>query len=113
MHKRLLVAFLVLLGALYEGPVRSQTMPTVRIGLNQNAATVSVRAASPFTIQQNRTRTAKFTIVTVLDPAATGVITPTNLQYRTLVEIEGGKLIVLPKTEKVRIEPGVAIEFDN
>jgi stage II sporulation protein D len=53
-------------------------------------------------------------MVLSLDPAATGVITPANLQYRTLVEVEGGKLIVLPKTERVRIDPGgVPIEFDN
>src|SRR5262245_12399304 len=114
MYKRLLVALLVLLGALYEGPVRSQTVPTVRIGLNQNAAIVIVRAASPFIVQQNRSRTAKFTMLLSRHPAATGVITPANLQYRTLVEVEGGKLIVLPKTERVRIDPGgVAIEFDN
>jgi stage II sporulation protein D len=114
MRKRFLVAFLLLLGALTEGPVRSQTAPFVRIGLNQNAATVSLRSATAFTIQQNRTRTAKFTAVLALDPAASGVITSANLQYRTLVEIDGGKLIVVPKNEKVRIESnGSPIEFDN
>src|SRR5438046_1579127 len=93
---------------------QAQNEPTVRIGLNQNAAAVSLRAANPFTIQQNRTRTAKFSMVLALDPAASGAVTKASLQYRTLVELDGGKLIVLPKNGKVRIDAGdVPIEFDN
>ena len=114
MRKRLILALLLIAGALYERPVRSQTAPTVRIGLAQNAATVSVRAAGPFTIQQNRTRTAKFSMVLALDPAASGVLTPANLQYRTVVELDGGKLIVLPKSARTTIDAGtVPIEFEN
>ena len=113
MRKRFVVALLLMVGALYERPVRSQTAPTVRIGLNQSAPTVSLRAASPFTIQQNRTRNAKFTIVLALDPAAAGALSKSNLQYRTLVELDGGKLIVLPRGGKIRIDAGVPIEFDN
>jgi stage II sporulation protein D len=114
MRKRFVLALLVIVGALYERPVRSQTAPTVRIGLTQNSATVTLRASNAFTIQQNRTRTAKFTMVLALDPAATGPLTTSNLQYRALVEVEGGKLIVLPKGAKTQIEPGSApIEFDN
>jgi len=112
--RRLVVLLLLTVGALYERPVRSQTAPTVRIGLNQNASTVTLRAASPFTIQQNRTRTAKFTTVLAIDPAATGVLTSANLQYRTLIELDGSRLIVLPKGGKTQVDAGdVPIEFDN
>src|SRR5262245_3063648 len=113
MRKRLVVALFLTAGALCERPVRSQTVPTVRIGLTQNASTVTVRAATAFTIQQNRTRTAKFTPVLALDPAATAAVTSANLQYRTLIELDGGRLIVLPKGSKIQIDAGVPIEFDN
>ena len=117
MRKRIVWLLLLLLtvGALSERAVRSQAAPTVRIGLNQNASTVSLRASSPFVIQQNQTRTAKFTLVVSLDPKAGGALTKADLQYLTLVELDGGKLIVVPKGERVRIDPpgGVPIEFDN
>jgi peptidoglycan hydrolase-like amidase len=114
MRKRFVLACLLIVGALYERPVRSQTAPTVRIGLTQSAPTVSIRAANQFTVQQNRTRTAKFTMVLSVDPAANGVLTAANLQYRTLVEVDGGKIIILPKGAKTQIDAGsVPIEFDN
>jgi len=114
MRKRVVLALLLTVGAFYERPVRSQAVPTVRIGLTQNAATVSLRAANAFTIQQNRTRTAKFTPVLALDPAATATVTSANLQYRTLIEVDGGRLIVLPKGAKIQIDAGaVPIEFDS
>jgi stage II sporulation protein D len=94
---------------------QAQNEPTVRIGLTQNAQTVSLRSSTPFNIDQNRTRTAKFTMVVALDPAASGALTKANLQYRTLVEIDGGKLIALPKNGRVRIDPpgDTPVEFDN
>src|SRR5215813_10394573 len=114
MRKRVVLALLLTVGAFYERPVRSQTAPTVRIGLTQNSATVTLRAANGFTIQQNRTRTAKFTPVLALDPAATATMTSANLQYRTLIELDGGRLIVLPKGTKTQIDTGgTPIEFDN
>jgi peptidoglycan hydrolase-like amidase len=114
MRKRFVAALLLVFGALYQSPVRSQTAPVVRIGLSQTAATVTLRAAAPFTIQQNRTRSAKFTMVLSLDPAAAGAVTPANLQYRTLVEIDGGKLIVVPRGTKTEIDTGgTPIEFEN
>ena len=63
MRRRILLAFLLTIGAFYERSARAQIPPTVRIGLTQNAATVSLRSADDFTIQQNRTRTAKFSMV--------------------------------------------------
>jgi len=113
MRKRFLVAALVIFGAIYT-PVRSQTPPTVRIGLTQNAATVTLRSANAFTVQQTRTRSAKFTMVLAVDPAFTGALTSADLQHRTIVEVDGGRVFVLPKTARTQIEPGgTPIEFDN
>jgi peptidoglycan hydrolase-like amidase len=114
MRKRFVLASLLILGALFERPVRSQTAPTVRIGLTQNAATVTIRAAAAFTIQQVRTRSAKFTMALSVDPAAAGALTTASVQYRTLVEVDGGRLFVLPRATRTPIETGGApIEFDN
>src|SRR5437773_1793216 len=116
MRKRIAVALLLIIGALCERPGRSQTVPTVRIGLTQNAPTVSILSAQTFTVQQNQTRTAKFTMVVALDPVAGNrVLTRADLQYRPIVEIDGGRIVVVPKNEKVRIDlPGNAgIEVDN
>src|SRR6476620_4177811 len=114
MRKRVILALFLILGAISGPPARSQTVPTVRIVLSQNAATVTLRAASAFTIQQNRTRTAKFTMVLALDPAATGTVPNSSLQYRTLVEVDGGRLIVLPRNAKTAIDAGdVPLEYDN
>src|SRR5262245_11030083 len=114
MRKRFAVALLLLAGTLPVRTVRSQTVPTVRIGLTQSAMSVALRAATAFTIQQDRTRTAKFTMVLSLDPASSGPLTRANLQYRSLIELDGGRLIVLPRGGKVRIDTGGApVEFEN
>lgn len=116
MRKRILLAFLVTVGALYQDTARSQTVPTIRIGLTQNAATVSLRSSDDFTIQQNRTRAAKFSMILSVDTSTSNrSLTKADLQYRALVEIDGGKILVLPKTERIRIEPkgNNPIEVDN
>src|SRR5215471_11975035 len=113
MRKRFLIAFLLIVSGVCGPPVRSQTAPIVRIGLTQNSATVTIRSASAFTVQQNRTRSAKFTMVLALDPAAS-TVTKANLDYRMLVEVDGAKVVVLPKNSKVRNDAvGVPVEFDN
>jgi stage II sporulation protein D len=112
--RRLVVGCLLIAGALWERPVRSQTAPTVRIGISQNAASVTIRSTVPFSIQQNRTRSAKFTNVLTLDPAVARTLTRSDLRYRTLVELDNGKLIVLPQGARTSIDAGgVPIEFDN
>src|SRR6516165_8972033 len=110
MRRLVFVALLLMISR-----AQAQNEPTVRIGLTQSAATVSLRANTAFSIQQNRTRTAKFTMVLALDPAAAGAVTKADLQYRILVELDGGKLIVLARNSKVRVNvPGdVPIEFEN
>ena len=66
--RQLLLAALLLVA----GVVQPQKEPTVRIGLNQNAATVMIRSASAFTVEQRTTRSATFASVLAIDPAATG-----------------------------------------
>jgi stage II sporulation protein D len=89
-------------------------MPTVRIGLAQNAASVFVRSVNAFTIQQNPTRTARFTMVLALDPAAGGTLAKSDLQYRVIVELDGGRVIVQPTGTRTTIDTGGApIEFDS
>src|SRR5262245_6147636 len=114
MRLRFVLALFLTTGTLAERPAQSQSASTVRIGLTQSASSVTIRGASAFTIQQNRTRTAKFTSVLALDPAASGTLTNSNLQYRTLVELDGGKLIALPRGVRTQIEPSSGtLEFDN
>src|SRR5215208_6965689 len=78
----------------------------VRIGLDQNASAVTLRSDKAFTVQQTSTRTARFTTVLSVgaDPA-NRALNRADLRYRMLVELDGGKLFVLPTTTKVRIEP--------
>src|ERR1041385_8953233 len=116
MRRRILFSCLVAVVALSTRSVRAQNPVNIRIGLTQNAATVSIRSADDFTIQQNRTRTARFSMVLTVDPSASNrVLTRNDLQYRALVEIDGGRILVLPSTPRVRIEPrnNALIEFDN
>ena len=92
-----------------------QTEPVVRIGLSQTASTVNVRSSVPFRIRQNTTRSAKFTTAITVDAASSNrVFDKADLQYRTIIELDNGKLLVLPTSVNVRIETmGTPIEVDN
>ncbi len=95
-------------------PPSQNNDPIVRIGLNQSAASVTIKSAQPFQIDQNPTRSAKFSSVLALDPAAGGVIRKESLQYRMLIELDGGKVLVQPLNNKIRIDSaGGRLEFDN
>src|SRR5688500_6871980 len=83
--RQLLVAVPLLLAGVSQ-PARE---PTVRIGLNQNAATVTIRSASPFTVEQRTTRSATFASVLAVDPGASAALKKTDLRYRTTVELDG------------------------
>src|SRR5215471_15934334 len=90
-----------------------QAEPTVRIGLTQSATTVTIRAAQPFQVEQNPTRSAKFSSALAVDSDAK-TIKKEDVQYRMLVELDGGKLLVFPMTSRIRIEsPSGRAEFDN
>src|SRR6476646_5047656 len=84
------------------------TEPAVRIGLNQNASTVTIRSASAFTVEQRTTRSATFSTVLALDPAAGGSLKKSDLQYRTTIELDGEIILVMPSGAHVRIAPAGA-----
>lgn len=88
--------------------------PTVRIGLNQNAATVTIRSAAPFRVDQRSTRAVTFSTTLALDPASMGAaLKKSDLQYRVVAEIDGS-VIVFPAGSRVRIEPSSAwLEIDT
>jgi peptidoglycan hydrolase-like amidase len=106
--------FLVVVALLLLMPgARAQIEPTVRIGLDQNASTVTIRSANPFSVQQHRTRSATFTTALALDSGATtGTLKKSTLQRRMIVELEGDVLLVMSPGTRARIEPsGASIEI--
>src|SRR5437867_1608952 len=103
----MVISVRVMIGAL-------QSEPAVRIGLNQNAATVTIRAAQTFRVEQNPTRSAKFTAIVTVDAGKASTLKKEDLQYRMLIELDGGKLLVLPMSSKVRMDvSGSHLEYDN
>jgi stage II sporulation protein D len=93
----------------------TQRQPVVRIGLQHDASTVSLRSARPFTVQQRPTSSATFTaVVTVPAASSEGTLQKADLQYRMVVELDQGQLLVLPMGTHVRVEPADAtIEIDK
>jgi stage II sporulation protein D len=82
--------------------------PTVRIGLTQNAATVTIKSADAFTVDGRRTRSAIVASVLAVDPGRSGAVAATDLQYRVTVTLDGGVVLVMPAGARVRIEPPAA-----
>src|SRR4051812_34178001 len=104
MRKFLLGVLLIAAGFLPRA-ASSQTEPTVRIGLNQNATSVTLQSSASFRIQQHSTRSAKFSTVLALETSALNrVLQKADLRYRMVVELDNGGLLVLPMSEKVRID---------
>ena len=88
--------------------------PAVRIGLNQNAATVTIRSADPFTVEKRTTRSATFASVLAIDPTATASLKKAELKYRMTVELDGDVVLVLAPGSRVRIEPtGTPLEIET
>jgi stage II sporulation protein D len=89
--------------------------PTVRIGLNQNAPTVTVRSAVAFRVEQHTTRSATFAPVLALDAGATSrTLKTSDLQYRMTVRLDGDVLLVLPLDAHLRMEPpGAPLEIET
>ena len=109
MRSLLLGLRLLLLTAGQPAPVE----PTVRIGLTQNATTVTVKSAEPFTVEGRSTRSAVFASVLAIDAAKTGALAASELQYRVTVTLDDG-VVVLPANGRVRIEPPAApLEIDT
>lgn len=82
--------------------------PTVRIGLTQNAATVTIRSAAAFSVEGRSTRSATFASVLALAPAASGAVRKADLNYRITVELDGNVTLVLRAGARARIEPPAA-----
>ena len=100
----------VLIGAAYQPAAE----PTVRIGLTQNAATITIKSAVPFAIQQRMTRSATFASVLAIDPNASGAVAKADLRYRLTVEIDGGAVLVTAPGAHVRIEaPTAPLEIEG
>lgn len=82
--------------------------PTVRIGLDQNAATVTVRSAEPFSVSGRTTRSATVASVLAVDPDTSGAVAAKDVQYRVTVALDDGAIVVVPAGGRVRIEPPAA-----
>ena len=100
MIRKLLVAAVLVLPAL------QQSEPAVRIGIGQNAATVTVRSSQEFRVQGQPTRSARFApIISVGDAADGTVIARDQLRYRMAVELDGNRYLVVPIATHIRIQP--------
>lgn len=101
--RQMLLAILLLLSH-----AQQPSNPIVRIGLNQNAATVTLRSTETFTVAGQSTRTATFANVLAIDPAMKGPIAAADLQHRVTAKLDGDVTVVIPPGERVRIEPPAA-----
>ena len=109
--RSLLLGLLLLLVPVAQQP---SVEPTVRIGLTQNSASVTVRSAQPFTVEGRTTRSATFASVLALDPKSSGALAAADMQYRVTVTLDGGVIVVTPPEGRVRIEPSAApLEIDT
>jgi peptidoglycan hydrolase-like amidase len=113
--RKFLAAALLIIAGFIPRSASSQTEPIVRIGLNQNATAVTLRSSASFKIQQHNTRSARFTAILSIDPAALNrVVKKEDLQYRMVVELDNANLVILPLSDKIRIEPSsTPIEFEG
>jgi stage II sporulation protein D len=101
MRSLLIGALLLLVSAARQPPAE----PRVRIGLNQNAASVTIRSAEPFMVEGRSTRSATIAMVLALDAIRTGPVAASDLQSRVTVTLDDGVIIIMPAEERVRIEP--------
>ena len=76
--------------------------PMVRIGLTQNAATVTVRSAETFTVAGRMTRTATFAAVLAVDPNANGPVAAADLQNRITAKLDDDATVVMPAVARNR-----------
>ena len=108
--RQLLLAVLLILGT----SLQTGSEPIVRIGLNQNAASVTIRSAGDFTVEQRTTRSATFATTLAIDPASTGALKRADLQYRMTVTLDGDVVLIVAPGQRIRIEPPAApLEIDN
>jgi peptidoglycan hydrolase-like amidase len=108
-HFLLPIVLLLVTGA------QAQNEPIVRIGLNQNAATVTIRSATAFNVQRYRTRSATVTaVLSVGTVSAVATLKKSDLQYRTVVELDGGVVLALSPGTRIRIaSSGAPLAIEN
>jgi stage II sporulation protein D len=86
--------------------------PLVRIGLDDNAASVTIRAAREFRVQGQSARTARFTTILSLGETAAGaIVSRSDLRYRMAVELDGARYLVVPMDTHIRIQPPPAAQL--
>jgi peptidoglycan hydrolase-like amidase len=96
----------ILLATLLVSLVSVQSEPTIRIGLSQSAGTFTIRSTESFSVQQQSTRSAKFTpVLSIDDSVLSRVLGKDDLRYRMVVELDGGRYIALPLNTHVRVSP--------
>jgi len=96
----------VLLAAILLLPAIQQSEPTVRIGLDQNAATLTIRSSEEFRVQGQPARSAKFsTALTLGDTTDGAVLRKDQLRYRMVVELDGDRYLSAPLNTHIRIQP--------
>jgi peptidoglycan hydrolase-like amidase len=101
---------LLFVPAAQQAPVES----TVRIGLTQNTASVTVRSTEPFTVAGRTTRSATFASVLAVDPDTSGPVVAADLRSRVTITLDDGVIVVMPAGARVRIEPSAALlEIDT
>jgi len=88
--------------------------PTVRIGLAQNVASVTIRSAEAFMVEGRTTRSATIASVLAVDPNRSGAVAAADVQYRVTVTLDDGAIVVMPAGAHVRVEPSTALlEIDT
>lgn len=102
-------AALAILVTLAVATVQPATEPTVRIGLTQNAATITVKSTAAFTVEGHSTRSATFASALAIDPKASGAITKADLQYRLTIQLDGDEMVVMPAGAHVRMPAAAAL----
>ena len=95
----------VLFGFILLAQVSFGGEPTVRIGIELNAASFTLSSDEPFTLEGRQVRSARFT--TAITLAATGdEVRAEDLERRMAIEIDDGTVLVRQMTAGIEIEPG-------
>ena len=95
----------VLFGFILLAQVSFGDEPTVRIGIELNAARFTLSSDEPFTLEGRQVRSAQFTTAIAL--TATGdEVRAEDLERRMAIEIDDGTVLVRQMTAGIEIEPG-------
>jgi len=113
MKRRILLIAVLLIGCLEprSGPAAGiqglpRVEPLVRIGLDQDASAVMIRSSEEFTVAKQPTRSARFSAVLAVGTNETNrVLNKSDLRYQMAVELDGGRILILPFENRVRIQP--------